>query len=144
MKKTLLILSIILVLSCSSSDDRQENPFLPNVSVNFEVNLNLPQYNNLNFPGGIVVERTNARGIRGVILYNLNDQQFFAYELSDPNIPPSDCSALNVEGTRASSNCGNDNIYDIAAFGQQISGEGGYPLLSYRATKEGSILFVSN
>ncbi|AXT62211.1 hypothetical protein D1816_18210 [Aquimarina sp. AD10] len=143
MKKLVFLFAALLVLSCSGDDD-QNNPFLPNIAVNFQINLDLPQYNNLRFPGGIFVDRTDGRGIRGVIIYNQNDQQFFAYELSDPNISPSDCSALKVEGTRASSNCGNENLYEIASFGQQIRGEGGNPLLAYRVTKNGNTLNVSN
>ncbi len=144
MKKAFFLLLLILISSCSDDDNNQTNPNLPNVGVNFSINLNLPQYNNLKFPGGIFVERTDGRGIRGVILYNLNDQQFFAYELSDPNIPPSACSALTVDKTRASSNCGNENIYDIASFGLQIQGTGGYPLLSYKAIKQGNNLIITN
>ncbi|MEW7289856.1 hypothetical protein [Aquimarina sp. 2304DJ70-9] len=144
MKKAIFLLLILLISSCKDDDTIQANPFLPNVGVNFSLNLNLPQYNSLKFPGGVFVDRTDGRGIRGVIIYNLNDDQFFAYELSDPNIVPSDCSALGVVGTIASSECGNDNTYDIASFGQQIKGEGGLPLFPYRAVKTGNTISVSN
>ncbi|GAA4273470.1 hypothetical protein U6A24_19135 [Aquimarina gracilis] len=145
MKKIVFLICITLILSCSS-DDRQVNPFLPNVSVNFQINLNLPQYDNLGFPGGIFVERTEGRGIKGVIIYNQDDRQFFAYELSDPNVDPNlSCSTLTVEGSRASSNCdGNENIYEITSFGQQIQGEGGFPLLAYRISKSGNVLTITN
>ncbi len=144
MKKTIFLLITLLVCSCSGDDDNRNNPFLPNVNFSFQINLNLPQYVNLRVPGGVFVDRTDGRGIKGVIVYNQNDDQFFAYELSDPNISPSDCSALIVEGTRASSDCGNENIYEIASFGQQIKGEGGNPLLGYRITKDGNSLSISN
>lgn len=144
MKKIAFLLGLILITSCSSDDGNQNNPNLPNVRFTAQINLNLPQFVNLRFPGGIEVDRTDGRGIRGLILYNQNDQQFFAYELSDPNIPPSDCSALSVEGTRAVSNCGNENMYEITSFGQQIQGEGGRPLLSYRVEKNGNTLIISN
>ena len=147
MKKLLFLLLIILISSsCNSDDNNQNNPNLPSVPVNFKINLNLPQYVGLRFPGGIFEDRTAGRGIKGVVIYNQDDQQFFAYELSDPNLNPSlPCSNLDVNGTRASSNCdGNENIYEIASFGQQIKGEGGLPLLAYRAVKEGNTIFVSN
>ncbi|MBQ0734604.1 hypothetical protein [Aquimarina celericrescens] len=145
MKKILFLVCFILILSCSS-DDGERNTFLPNVSFNFQINLNLPEYVNLRVPGGIFVDRTAGRGIKGVIIYNQNDQQFFAYELSDPNLDPNlECSTLSGTGTRFSSTCdGKENIYDVAAFGQQIKGEGGFPLLGYRAVKEGNTVFVSN
>ncbi len=141
-KYIFILLFVISALSCSSDDARVTNPFLPNVSVNFKINLNLPLYNKLNFPGGVYVE-SSLGGIKGVIIYNLNDQTFLAYELSDPNIPPSSCSALKVVGMIASSDCGNDNVYSIST-GQPTKGGGKYPLLSYRIAKEGNILSVSN
>ncbi|MBP2831370.1 hypothetical protein J8281_04140 [Aquimarina sp. U1-2] len=145
MKKIVFLICISLIFSCNS-DDGPNNPFLPSVSVNFQVNLNLPQYNRLEFPGGIEVERTAGRGLKGVILYNQDGTQFFAYELSDPNLDPSlACSTLTVEGSRASSNCnGNENIYEITSFGQQIQGEGGFALLQYRIRRDGNILTVTN
>lgn len=145
MKKIVFLMFLTLILSCSS-DDGPNNPFLPSVPVNFTINLNLPQYNNLNFPGGIFVDRTDGRGIKGVIIYNRDDQQFFAYELSDPNLDPNlSCSTLTVQGSRASSNCdGNENIYEITSFGQQVQGEGGFPLLAYRIRRDGNVLSVTN
>jgi len=144
MRKTIFLLIILLACACKSDDDNRNNPFLPDVTFSFQINLNLPQYVNLRVPGGVFVDRVEGRGIKGIIIYNQNNDQFFAYELSDPNIIPSDCSALVVEGTRASSDCGNENTYEIASFGQQIKGEGGNPLLGYRITKDGNTLSISN
>jgi len=145
MKKILFLVSFALIISCSGDDD-QNNPFLPNVSVNFQINLNLPQFNNLKFPGGILVDRTDGRGIKGVIIYNQDDRQFFAYELNDPNVSPSlACSTLTVEGTRASSTCdGNERVYEIASLGQLVQGEGEFPLLQYRIRRDGNVLTISN
>ncbi|MBL0681958.1 hypothetical protein [Aquimarina mytili] len=146
MKKAFFLLSILLISSCKSDDDNPNNPNLTPVNVNFSINLNLPQYVNLRVPGGIFEDRTEGRGIKGVVIYNQNNDQFFAYELSDPNLSPSlPCSNLTVEGSRASSNCnGNENIYEITSLGQQIKGTGGRPLLPYKAIKEGNTIFVTN
>ncbi|TPN87560.1 hypothetical protein [Aquimarina algicola] len=144
MKNILLIMSLFLVVACSSDDNNQRNPNLPNQSFTVQINLDLPQYVELRAPGGITVDRANGRGIRGLIIYRQNIDQFFAYELSDPNIPLSDCSALDVQATRALSNCGNDNEYDIPSFGQQVKGEGGLPLLSYSVSRNGNNLTISN
>lgn len=131
------------MVSCSSDDTKSKNSFLPNINVNFQINLNLPEYNNLKFPGGVYEDKTEGRGIKGVVIYNINDQQYSAFELSDPNILPSECSALRIEGVEAYSNCGNDNVYEIIN-GQQIKGTGGYPLLRYQIRKEGNTLFITN
>jgi len=145
MKKIIALMLIsILMLSCSSDDDnRSNNPNLPRVNVNLTINLNLPEFNELNFPGNSEVITTDGVGIRGIIIYNINDTLYSAFELSDPNIPPSECSALSVNGIRAESNCGNDNAYEIIN-GQQTDGEGGFPLLRYSIVREGNSLIISN
>ncbi|MDY8135019.1 hypothetical protein [Aquimarina sp. 2201CG5-10] len=137
-----LIFSLLTLISCDS-DDRVNNSFLPNVAVNFEINLNLPEYDNLDFPGGHFVETTAGRGIRGVILYNVNDQQFTAFELSDPNHSPSSCSSQSVDGIISTCNCNDGNSYNIVT-GQQTAGEGQFGLKSYRVQKQGNTLFISN
>ncbi|MBW1295268.1 hypothetical protein [Aquimarina litoralis] len=144
MKKILFILSISLcIISCSSDDNRSNNPNLPSISFNHTVNLDLPQFNDLKFPGNSEVIRIEGVGIQGVIIYNVDNTLYSAFELSDPNIPPSDCSALSINGIRAESNCGNDNAYEIIN-GQQLEGEGGFPLLRYQIRREGNILVISN
>lgn len=142
MKIKFLFISLLLIcISCSDDDQRNQNPFINPIGFNYSVNLNLPQFNSLNFPGNSEVI-TNI-GIKGVIIYNVNDTLFTAFELSDPNIAPSDCSALKINGIRAESNCGNDNAYDIIT-GQLIEGEGEYPLFAYRITKNGTTLNISH
>jgi len=145
MKKLIVIACFsMLLFGCSNDDSRSDNPNLPSISFNFTVNLDLPQFSQLKFPGNAEVVTTGGVGIKGVIIYNINDTLYSAFELSDPNIIPSSCSALQVTGIIASSNCGNDNEYQIASFGQQTSGEGGFPLLAYQIRREGNILVISN
>ncbi|MHA7056600.1 hypothetical protein ACWGOQ_0005230 [Aquimarina sp. M1] len=144
MKKIIsLVYFSLLLLSCSSDDNRSNNPNLPSISFNHTVNLDLPQFNSLKFPGNSEIIGIEGIGIKGVIIYNVDNTLYSAFELSDPNIPPSSCSALVVTGIRAESNCGNDNAYEIIS-GQQLEGEGGFSLLRYQIRREGNILVVSN
>ena len=144
MKKFIFLLLLVCTfLSCSSDDARSNNPNLPSIGFTYTVNLNLPQFDSLEFPGNSEVVTVEGVGVKGVIIYNIDNTQYSAFELSDPNITPSSCSALNVIGTRAESNCGNDNVYDIIT-GIQLEGEGGYPLFRYRIVREGSVLVISN
>lgn len=143
MKKHLFyaIFSVFLT-SCSADDDvRIDNPNLPNIRVSFQLDLNLPQYNQLNFPGNSFV--TYNYGINGVAVYNVNNSIYTAFELTDPNHIPSDCSVLSLNGTEATCNCNDGNVYTIIS-GQQIKGQGQYPLKPYRVVRVGNILEVSN
>lgn len=143
MKKYLLYLvSSLLLISCTPDDNiRNENPNLVDLRFAFQIDLNLPQYNQLNFPGNSVV--TYNYGINGIVIYNINNTSYTAFELTDPNHIPRDCSVLSVRGTEATCNCNDGNVYTIIT-GQQIGGQGQYPLKPYRIVRYGNILEISN
>ncbi len=134
---------LCLLLSCSSDDNRASNPNLPTFDFAVEVNLNLPQFSDLKFDFNSETITNDGVGIKGVVIFNIGNEQYTAFELSDPNILPSDCSALRINGANAASNCGNDNEYSLIT-GQQLKGEGGFPLFAYRINRNGNTLFISN
>lgn len=129
------------LISCSGDDEIRKNPYLPDLNFSMRLDLSLPEYNQLNFPGNHY--SSYSYGINGVVIYNLNNDQYMAFELTDPNHIPSECSYLTVSGTEAECKCEDGNTYTIIT-GQQLSGEGGYPLKSYRTVKSGNVLVVSN
>ena len=66
--------------------------------------------------------------------------QFFVYELSDPNHPPNDCSRMSINGIVASCPCSSDtNTYNIVT-GQPMTGNGEFPMKAYRAERSGNII----
>lgn len=80
--KSILILSFILITSCSKNEINR-NPYLQNISFEKTINLNLPQYDNLNYNGGAIY--LSSGGIKGLILFNFSNQ-IFAWEASCPNL----------------------------------------------------------
>ncbi len=131
-----------LLFSCSEDDISQNNnPYLTNLSFNLQLNLNLPEYNRLNFPGNSYV--TYNQGINGVVVYNINNNQYTAFELSDPNHPLTGCSKLTVQGVIATCSCDDGNSYNIIT-GELSQGTGQYSLKPYRLRKSGSIIEVFN
>ena len=145
MMKRLLILSLLVMLVNSCKDDDQiENPFLPDITVDLRLNLNLPQYSKLKFPGNSEVVDTEGIGIRGIVVYSINETLFTAYDLSDPNHSPNSCSKQIIEGTTVTCPCDDDdNSYTIIS-GQPLTGGGSYGLKAYRVRLEGNTLFISN
>lgn len=143
MRRLFTALSILcLSIGCQSDDPLRQNPFLLNVGFQYDINLSLPQYAALNFPGNRVVV-TNA-GVKGFVIYNLDNSQYFVYELSDPNHPTSDCSRMTISGITASCPCPDDtNEYNIIT-GQPTQGGGRYGMLPYRAVRNGNIIRVTN
>ena len=134
---------MMLILSCDNDDANRNNQFLPDVPVNFSLNLNLPQYVSLKSPGGTFVETGSNRGIKGVVIYNLNNSTYFAYELSDPNHAPNECSALMINGIEGTCGCEDQNTYTLIT-GQPVEGTKGFPLRAYVARRQGNLLSVSS
>ncbi|MUP45351.1 hypothetical protein E0K83_06275 [Gramella sp. BOM4] len=142
MKKfSLVLLVFITLLSCSDSDDDfRRNPNLPDLTVRLQLNLNFPEYNDLSYAGNSFV--TYQQGVKGVVVYNINNSQYSAFELSDPNHPPSQCSGMKVEGIIATCDC-EENSYNIIT-GELSEGEGQYTMKPYRVQKSGNIIEVWN
>jgi len=139
-----LILSI-LFLSCSSDDDRRnDNPNLIDPLVSISLSLSLPQYDALNFPGGNVLLTQQGAGIRGIVVYNVNNDQYTAFELSDPNHPPNSCSRMTVEAPIASCPCESDNNEYNIITGEHTTDPTLYPMQQYRVIREGNTIRISN
>ncbi|WP_372917909.1 hypothetical protein [Salegentibacter sp.] len=143
MKKILLGLIIsVYFVGCSTDDNnRINNPNLPDINFRIQLNLDLPEYNNLQFPGNSY--STYSNGIKGIVVYNINNSQYTAFELSDPNHPPSNCSAMQVTGITAKCQCDDGNEYNIVT-GELTEGEGQYTLKPYRIERRGNVIEVYN
>ncbi len=141
-RRHFVILTVIFaLLSCDPDDELSRNPFLPEQSFSLVINLSLPQYNNLNFPGNSFSTYNN--GINGVVVYNVNNTQYTAFELSDPNHALQDCSRMTVSGIIATCGCNDGNSYNILT-GEISSGTGQYSLKPYRIRKSGNVIEVFN
>lgn len=142
MRKFLSLFVIFFsLLGCSSSDDNlRRNPNLPNINFRLQLNLSLPEYNNLQFAGNSYV--TYDYGLKGIVVYNINNSQYAAFELSDPNHPPNECSRMRVNGVIATCEC-EENKYNIIT-GELSEGEGQYGMKPYRIQRSGNVIEVWN
>lgn len=143
MKKIFLpIIAALLFVGCSKSDDANSNcKFLLNVGVSTSINLNLPQYSQLQFISNSVYVANVGNG--GVIVINTGTG-FMAWDAADPNHTPSSCSILNISGGEGVCGCNDANTYSLFT-GQPL----GNPdlrcgLKNYRVEQSGSSLFISN
>ena len=145
--KSIFFGSIILLtlLSCNKDDNttvNNNNPFLTPPIVNISLNLNLPEYNPLKFPGNSIF--INNRGLKGIVVYNVNNSLYTAFDRTDPNHIPNFCSRMDVEGIVATCPCDTDNnSYDIVT-GQHQNNENAYPMHQYRIQRNGDVISISN
>ena len=140
MKKIIAILLFTgLILSCDSGTVNYRNPYLPNYPVNYEINLNLPQFASLQFAGNNVVI---PEGIRGVVIFNTGSG-YTAFDIACPNQDLSTCSTMII--TNPSSNTAicpcDDAVYSLF---NGISPGKDYPMKPYRVQINGNILYITN
>lgn len=142
--KIFLPLIIVFALfSCSKSDNKQNrNPYLTNTAVNLNLNLNLPEYNPLRYPGSYIV---TPGGIKGIVVYCVSETFYLAFDLSDPNHIPNSCSRMELDGIIAICPCTDDeNEYFITSGQHTTEPDTKYPMQQYRAERSGNNVYISN
>lgn len=92
MRKLLLLFFMISFFSCEKNET---NDILPNATVDVTINLNLPQYQNLQIPTEwVYIEKGINRGLQGIIIQSTGlTPPYKAYERACPN---NDCSSPMV------------------------------------------------
>ena len=69
MKKIFVLFVVIsFIFACDGGTINNNNPNIPNYPVNLSLNLNLPQYSNLQFSSNHIVNYT--QGARGIVVFN--------------------------------------------------------------------------
>ena len=136
------------MISCS----KDKNDVIPDVYVNFTLDINDPEFVNLTAIGSDTVDaQTNNWGSgaagfdgNGIILYNGGDA-FYAYDRTCPyDYEVNGLSVkVNIDFTIAvCPKCG--TTYSLSASGTPASGIGRYPLKNYKTSFDGRFLRVWN
>ena len=135
-----LLLLIIFIFSCSSNINDSRCNLLLNLDIYYEVNLNLPQYSDLNFVSNSVYVPDVGNG--GIIIVN-SGTGFLAWDASDPNHEILPCSILNINGLEATTSCVQQNTYSLIT-GQSVGTVLNCTLKAYRVESVGNVLIVSS
>lgn len=134
------ILAVTLVfLSCD--DSTNEPAFIPNAIVDFEVNINLPQYFDLSRQGGHAF--ISNEGDRGIILYRNENLDIIAFESNCSYMPDNDCANVMVDQTglfMVDTCC--QSTFDFE--GIPTRGPASAPLFKYFTSLNGDFLKISN
>jgi len=146
MKRIWGLVLLISVLSCDT-ERTNRNPFLQEISFQFDLNLNLPLYSPLTNDGSVIYVANSQVGTRGVFVANVGFNTFRAFEASCPNHAPNDCSTMTLNNQVVTCSC--DDFTYSASTGLQFSppedGTRYYNMLEYRASSNGgNIVIISN
>lgn len=138
MKKVLVFILILpFIISCDGGSFNNRNPYIPNYTVSLPINLNLPQYSNLQFASNHIVDY--SQGARGIVVFN-SGSGFVAFDLACPNQELSSCSTMTISGINAVCACDGS---EYSLFSGQSAGLQ-YPMKQYRVEINGSMLTVYN
>ncbi|GAA4280574.1 hypothetical protein GCM10022260_09950 [Gaetbulibacter aestuarii] len=111
-----------------------------NVGVNLTIDLNLPQYSQLQFAGNSVYEPN--QGNAGIIIA-YTGVDYLAWDAADPNHVLQSCSVLMNSGLFATCGCEDKNKYNLVnGLPENTNLQCG--LKFYRVEKSGNTLFISN
>lgn len=128
---------VLLLLSCRNS----KNDVIPDVYVNFTIDLLDPEFVNLNAIGGsdTINSRTNNWGSvaagydgNGIIVY-CGPDGYYAYDRTCPHDFVTNNMSIKVNVDFVWAICPKCNTrYELANFGTPSSGTGRYPLKNYK------------
>jgi nitrite reductase/ring-hydroxylating ferredoxin subunit len=142
MKRYLLLLFLLpFIQSCSNDGYSNNNRYLPNYNFSEVIDMSLPTFAQLQFPGNAVYVSRAGMGINGVIVMNTGNT-YVAYEASCPNQDLGSCSLLQIDGVNAICPC--DNVaYSLYTGQPNVPKE--FTLKPYRVEQAGqSSLRISN
>ena len=138
----------ISIGSCS----KDKNDVIPDVYVNFTLDLNDPEFVNLTAIGSDTVDaKTNNWGSaaagfdgNGIIVYNGGDN-FYAYDRTCPHDYEVNGLSVKVKIDFTIAYCPKcGTTYSLSASGTPASGVGRYPLKNYRTSFDGRYVRVWN
>ena len=83
------------------------------------------------------------QGNAGVYVINTGNDNYRAWDASDPNHAPNSCSLLEIEGADVQCGCADENRYSLFT-GQSLGEQLPCGLKEYRVTLSGNNLVVNN
>ncbi len=143
MNRFSVLILLVFIVACSKNDRVNTCNFLANNAiVDASVNLNLPQFSQLQFTGNSVYIANE--GIAGVYLSNVGNNSFRAFDAADPAHAPTACSRLENTNGIATCGCTDANQYSLLT-GQAVNSDVTCLLKEYRVESAGSkTLLISN
>jgi hypothetical protein len=142
MKKWCCIAFLTTVLLSSWSCRKENNnPVLPDVSVDVYIYTSNPSYISLTVVGGWAYV---AGGIRGILVYRKSSTEFIALERNCTYQPDDPCSTVVVDKSNivATDTCCHSEF--LLTDGSVIKAPASIPLKVYRNTYDGNVLHIYN
>ncbi len=142
MFKRLFIFSLFLLgLNSGCKKSSSTNTGVPNVAVNFTIDTNNPQYNNLTIVGGWMYVSGGYLN-HGLIIYRASSTQFYAMDRTCTYNNSGVVQVLKSGIMAVDSSCGSQ--FTISSAGMVSKGPASLALKNYQTSFDGEYLTVSN
>ncbi|MGZ3767127.1 MAG: Rieske (2Fe-2S) protein [Mucilaginibacter sp.] len=138
MIKNICLAGLIMLtfFSCGKSGD-----VIPNVSVNFQADINDPRLSALHSPGGAVI--ISGYGIAGIIIYREPDQSYAAYDACSSYMPQNHCAVKLDNNTLTCTDPCSGSKFSLAD-GSPVKAPATRSLKPYSVNVSNFEIFVSN
>lgn len=110
--------------------------------MNFEIDLYLPSFTDLNIVSGSYVDTTH--GYKGLIVYRATESDFYAFDRACPYDPYDDDALIEVEPWESIAVCSKCGSQYLLLDGYPIEGPSERPLKMYNASFDGRYLRIYN
>ena len=135
-KIIILVVSMLFLSSCIDSND-----YIQDVYVNIEIPVNQPEFSDLDAIGNSIFI---TGGVRGIIIYHSNVNDYRAFDRNCSFEPSTQCSYIDsINSTIASCNCCSSKFL-IDQNGITANGPSLLPLKEYYTSFSGGILKIKN
>ena len=135
-KIIILVVSMLFLSSCIDSND-----YIQDVYVNIEIPVNQPEFSDLDSIGNSLFI---TGGVRGIIIYHSNVNDYRAFDRNCSFEPSTQCSYIDsINSTIASCNCCSSKFL-IDQNGITANGPALLPLKEYYTSFSGGILKIKN
>ena len=133
------ILIILIFWGCEPQLPPYTVPLIP--FDDFTINLSLARYNDISIEGrAMPIEG----GVRGIILYHGENNNYIAYERNCSYQPEDACATVSIDQTQlfmTDACCGSSFSFTS---GDPIAGPAFYPLRRYRTSLDGNLLTITD
>jgi len=137
MRNSITIIYLIFFISCG-----ERNNYIPDVFVNYEIDLNSPENISLSTLGGSLVIENQA--YNGLIIYRFSNYEYHAYDKSCTYEPLTACAEIDsINSSLAICSCCN-SVFLLDQSGSVANGPAILPLKRYSTFLDGNMLFISN
>jgi nitrite reductase/ring-hydroxylating ferredoxin subunit len=133
--------TLLLCMGLFASCDKQRTTGVPPVNIDISINVNLPEYANLQVPGGWVYL---TGGSQGIIVYRANAESFTAVDRHCPYQPENLCRVtVDVSNVIARDTACCHSAY-LLFDGSVTQGPSSFNLTRYQTNWNGTTLRIYN